>query len=91
MVPIRAGTAFSSILFDEATAIKLGTPDQRVSIKKGVGAMTEEELDDILVGDDDLEGPCAPQNLRMAVPMPAAPLLSVTEEMEEDLEIAVLD
>jgi DNA-directed RNA polymerase II subunit RPB1 len=89
--PIRAGTAFSEILFDEEMAIKNGVPDQIVTIKKGVGAMTEEELEDILVGDDDLEGPCAPQNLRMSVPMPAAPLAAVSEEMEEDLEIALLD
>ena len=89
--PIRAGTAFSSILFDEVTAIKNGTPDQIVTIKRGVGGMTEEELEDIMMGDDALEGPCAPQNLRMSVPMPAAPMEAITEEMEEDLEIAVLE
>jgi DNA-directed RNA polymerase II subunit RPB1 len=89
--PIRAGTAFSEILFDSAAAIKIGMPDQIMSIKKGVGAMNEEELEEIMMGDDDLEGPCAPQNLRMTVPMPAAPDTVITEEMEEDLEIAVLD
>ena len=89
--PIRAGTAFSEILFDEAAAVKIGMPDQIMSIKKGVGAMSEEEVETMMLGDDDLEGPCAPQNLRMTVPMPAAPDTVITEEMEEDLEITVLD
>jgi DNA-directed RNA polymerase II subunit RPB1 len=89
--PIRAGTAFSEVLFDEAAAIKLGTPDQIMTIKRGVGAMNEEELEDILMGDEDEEGPCAPQNLRMSIPMPAAPDTVVEEEMEDELEIAVLE
>jgi DNA-directed RNA polymerase II subunit RPB1 len=89
--PIRAGTAFSEILFDEAAAVKIGVPDQIVSIKKGVGAMNDEELEEIMNGDDDLDGPCAPQNLRMTVPMPAAPDNVITETMEDDLEISMLD
>ena len=52
--------------------------------------MTQEEFDDMLMGDDDVEGPCAPQNLRMSVPMPAAPDAAIVEEMDEDLEIAVI-
>lgn len=89
--PIRAGTAFSEILFDEAAAVKIGVPDQIVSIKKGIGAMNDEELEEIMNGDDDLDGPCAPQNLRMTVPMPAAPDVVITETMEDDLEISMLD
>jgi DNA-directed RNA polymerase II subunit RPB1 len=87
--PIRAGTAFSEVLFDEEAAIKIGTPDQIMSIKKGMGAMTEEELE--ALGEEELEGACAPQNLRMSIPMPAAPLAAVTEEMEDDMEIALLE
>jgi DNA-directed RNA polymerase beta' subunit len=89
--PIRAGTAFSEVLFDEAAAIKMGVPDQIVSIKRGLGALTEEDIEDVLLGDEDETGQCAPQNLRMSVPMPAAPDVAITEELEEDLEIALLD
>jgi DNA-directed RNA polymerase II subunit RPB1 len=89
--PIRAGTAFSEVLFDEVAAVKIGTPDQIMTIKRGVGAMTEEELEEVMMGDDDETGPCAPQNLRMSIPMPVAPDTIGEEMMDEDLEIAVIE
>jgi hypothetical protein len=62
-----------------------------VTIKRGVGAMTEEELEEVMLGDEDEMGPCAPQNLRMSIPMPVAPETIGEEEMDEDLEIAVIE
>jgi DNA-directed RNA polymerase II subunit RPB1 len=89
--PIRAGTAFSEILFDEAAAVTLGMPDQLVSVNRGFGTMTEGEIDEMLGEDEDDDGDCAPRNLHMKVPMPIPEEGEIHEEMDDDLEITEID
>jgi DNA-directed RNA polymerase II subunit RPB1 len=90
--PIRAGTAFSEILLDEVAAVKLAmsTPEQAVRIDAGPGTYDDDELSDALYGTEPEKGPCAPAELRMKVAVPTAPL-GVVEELDEDVEIAIVD
>jgi len=89
--PIKAGTAFSELLLDEASAIQMAetTPEQRPAAPSGPINYTDEELDDALYGEAD-EGECSTKELRLNVAMPAAPLNSVPEEMM-DVDIAVIE
>jgi DNA-directed RNA polymerase II subunit RPB1 len=91
--PIRAGTAFSEILLDEVSAVKLAesTPEQAVRLNAGPAPYDDEELSEMLYGGGAAdEGPCAPAELRMKVAVPTAPL-GVVEELDEELEIALID
>jgi DNA-directed RNA polymerase II subunit RPB1 len=89
--PIKAGTAFSELLFDEATAIKMAesTPEQRPPAPSGPQGFTEDELDDALYGEDD-GGECSTNELRLNVAMPTAPMDTVPEEMA-DVDIALIE
>jgi DNA-directed RNA polymerase II subunit RPB1 len=90
--PIRAGTAFSQIMYDEVASIKLAdsTPAQRVAPPAGPVRYTDEQLDAALYDEEDADDACAPSELRLHVPMPAAPLAAVTEELEDDVDIAIV-
>jgi hypothetical protein len=90
--PIKAGTSFSEILFDEIDAITLGesTPEQRNAIVSGPKSFTNEELSDTLYGTD-VEGECSLTNLRIPVSLPTGPQLNTVEEEMDDVEIAVYE
>jgi DNA-directed RNA polymerase II subunit RPB1 len=89
--PIKAGTSFSEILFDEIEAIQLSesTPEQRTPVISGPQQFTGEELRDGLY-DTEAEGDCSAMNLRIPVSLPAANTLETVEEME-DVDIAVYE
>jgi hypothetical protein len=89
--PIKAGTSFSEILFDELDAIQLSesTPEQRTPVASGPQRFTGDEIGDTLY-DPDVEGDCSATNLRIGVSLPAAPTLETVEEME-DVDIAVYE
>ena len=89
--PIKAGTSFSEILFDEIDAIHLSesTPEQRTPVISGPQQFTGEELSDSLY-DTEVEGDCSAANLRIPVSLPAANTLETVEEME-DVDIAVYE
>lgn len=89
--PIKAGTSFSEILFDEIDAIHLSesTPEQRTPVISGPQQFTGEELRDGLY-DTEVEGDCSAANLRIPVSLPAANTLETVEEME-DVDIAVYE
>ncbi len=93
--PIKAGTAFSELLFDEQTAIKLAesTPEQRPAVLSGPQLFTAEDIDSALYGDgrgDDSE--CGADALRMQVALPAIAEDEqlVTEDMG-DVDITVVE
>jgi DNA-directed RNA polymerase beta' subunit/intein/homing endonuclease len=89
--PIKAGTAFTEILFDEAAAIELAktTPVQTTTIKptKMPFVLGEKDIDNILYPTD--SGECAPALIKMDVALPPAPLDVIQEEIP-DVEIAFL-
>ncbi len=89
--PIKAGTAFSELLLDEAAAIQMAesTPEQRPAVAAGPVAYTDEELENALYGEDD-GGECSTNELRLNVAMPSAPLNTIPEEMM-DVDIAVVE
>jgi DNA-directed RNA polymerase beta' subunit len=83
--PIKAGTGFSEILFDELAAVQFAesTPEQRNIAK--VEKFRPSELDT-----DDPSDVCAASNLRLNVAIPE-PTLSTVEETEEDINVVMLD
>ncbi len=87
--PIRAGTAFTEILLDEAAAIELArtTPEQTVKIRpaKGPLAMGERDIENILYAEQSPE--CATANLRLEAALPPAPTMHIAEEIP-DVDIA---
>ena len=89
--PIKAGTAFSELLFDEAAAMKLATstPEQRPAAPSGPQSYTAENIEDSLYGEDDT-GECSTNELRLNVAMPAAPMNTVLEE-EADVDIDIIE
>jgi len=89
--PIKAGTSFSEILFDEIAAIQLSetTPEQRTPVASGPQRFTGEELNDSLYNTE-IEGDCSATNLRIPVSLPATNALETVEEME-DVDIAVYE
>ncbi len=86
--PIRAGTAFTEILLDEAAAIELAatTPEQTVKIQpaKGPLAMSERDVENILYAEK--TGDCATSHIRLEATLPPAPTMQITEEIP-DVEI----
>lgn len=89
--PIKAGTAFSELLFDESAAIALAasTPEQRPAVAAGPGTYSEEELGTMIYGEEE-GGECSVPEIRMHVPMPAGPMEPVEEEDLEDIEISIV-
>ena len=89
--PIKAGTAFSELLFDETAAISLAasTPEQRQVPASGPGTYTEEEVGDMIYGEEE-SGECSVPEIRMSVPMPSGPMEPLEEEDLEDVEITIV-
>ena len=87
--PIKAGTGFSEILFDEEQAIRLSesTPEQH---KKELVPKRFEEgnLEETIY--DEENGDCSSSNIRLNVAVPEATLDTV-EEAEEDVDIVTID
>ena len=86
--PIKAGTGYSEILFDEELAVKFAesTPEQNVS--KNIQRFDENDIEGTLYEED--TGDCSTANLRLNVAIPETINESV-EEMEEDVNIVKLD
>lgn len=89
--PIKAGTAFTEILLDEAAAFELArtTPEQTTIFKpaKGPMALGEKEIDNILYADQ--SGECGRENLRLEAALPLPPSEVPTEDIP-DVEIAYI-
>lgn len=83
--PIKAGTAFTEILMDEAAAIELArtTPEQTVVLKPAKFPLHygEKDIDAILYTEE--SGACAPSQIRMETALPLAPLEAIEEEIPE--------
>jgi len=91
--PIRAGTAFSELLFDEAAAVKLAetTPEQLPASASVPSLYTDEELDDAVFGIAE-RGVCgtALDALESGLGLPATHLAGVEEEVP-DVDIAIVE
>ena len=87
--PIKAGTAFSEILYDELTAIKFAedTPEQHPIEYDSLAPFTNDEMNDALYGADE-NGECSVTNLRIPISLPTtqqhAPVSMNTIDEEED-------
>jgi hypothetical protein len=87
--PIKAGTGFSEILFDERTAIQFAesTPEQRVT-------NNVQRFNDTIIEEDmynDTTGECSSANIRLNVAIPEASYDMDGLEEEEDINIVTLD
>jgi hypothetical protein len=89
--PIKAGTSFTEIMFDEETAIELArtTPKQTVGMEftGGLQNLDEDEIDNVLYGET--QGECADSLLRLDAALPR-PMESIPEEIP-DVDIVVAD
>jgi len=85
--PIKAGTSFSELLYDEIVAQHLmeTTPEQRSAVLSGPVGFTDDELDNALYGEADT-GECATNEIRLNVAMPTHS--EVTEEVDDDMDEA---
>lgn len=90
--PIRAGTAFTEIMFDEAAAIQLAktTPEQTIKIRPSTApaAMDESAMNDVLYTEE--TGDCAPALLRLDAALPPPPMETIQEEIP-DVEIEYVE
>jgi DNA-directed RNA polymerase II subunit RPB1 len=90
--PIKAGTAFTEILLDEAAAIELArtTPEQTLVVKPAKFPLHygEKDIDAILYTEDG--GECSPAQLRMETALPLAPMEPIQEEIP-DVEITYVE
>jgi DNA-directed RNA polymerase II subunit RPB1 len=88
--PIRAGTAFTEILLDEAAAIELANtrPEQNLTMKPASGPlrMSKDDLETLLYTQE--SGDCAPSVLRLDAALPP-PMETIAEEIP-DVEITLL-
>ena len=86
--PIKAGTGFSEILFDEKAAIQYAesTPEQ---MPKQSNRFKEGDAEAELYEED--TGECSTANLRLNVAIPEALLETAEEEEEEEMNIVMLD
>jgi DNA-directed RNA polymerase beta' subunit len=92
--PIRAGTAFSDILFDEQAAVKLAqsTPEQKVkAIQPQV--ITADEMNVITYGADKDRGECGMivDAMRNNITLPPARLDAVIEEPDTEVDLLIVD
>ena len=89
--PIKAGTAFTEILFDEEAAIELAktTPKQTVGMMpaSALQNLNDDEIDNVLYADT--QGACADSLLRLDAALPRA-MESIPEEIP-DVDIVVAD
>lgn len=92
--PIRAGTAFSELLFDEQAAVKLAqsTPEQRVKAIQPL-VITADEMNVITYGSDQDRGECGDivDAMRNNITLPPARLGAVEEEPEGELDLLIVD
>jgi DNA-directed RNA polymerase II subunit RPB1 len=93
--PIRAGTAFSELLYDEDTAMKIDMPEQGVRPKRAPAPYGEEEVANMIYGRDDepADDDCAldAAALHVNVPVVRPDAMFAEEEDETDVEIKILD
>lgn len=92
--PIRAGTGFSELLFDEQAAVKLAqsTPEQKVkAIQPQV--ITADEMNVITYGDDRDRGECGDivDAMRNNIALPPARLEAVAEEPDGEVDLLIVD
>jgi DNA-directed RNA polymerase beta' subunit len=92
--PIRAGTGFSELLFDEQAAIKLAqsTPEQKVkAIQPQI--ITADEMNVITYGGDRDRGECGDivDAMRNNIALPPARLDTVIEEPDTQVDLLIVD
>jgi DNA-directed RNA polymerase beta' subunit len=92
--PIRAGTAFSELLFDEQAAVKLAqsTPEQKVkAIQPQI--ITADEMNVITYGGDRDRGECGDivDAMRNNITLPPARMGTVIEEPEGEVDLLIVD
>jgi len=96
--PIKAGTAFSELLFDEVTAVKFAedTPEQHPVEYDSLAPFTTDEQNDALYGADD-NGECSTTNLRIPISLPttkqhaAVSMEAINEEEDEGDDIMIYE
>lgn len=91
---IRAGTAFSELLFDEQAAVKLAksTPEQKVkAIQPQI--ITTDEMNVITYGGDRDRGECGDivDAMRHNITLPPARLEAVAEEPAGEIDLLIVD
>jgi DNA-directed RNA polymerase beta' subunit len=92
--PIRAGTAFTDLLFDEQAAVKLAksTPEQIVKpVRKLV--ITSDEMNVVTYGDDTDRGECGTivDAMRSNISLPPNKLTTVAEEPDAEVDLLIVD
>jgi DNA-directed RNA polymerase beta' subunit len=92
--PIRAGTAFSELMFDEQAAIKLAqsTPDQKVK-KIHAQIITADDMNAVVLGADQDRGVCGDivDGMRNNITLPPARLTAVAEEPDAEVDLLIVD
>lgn len=92
--PIRAGTAFSELMFDEQAAMKLAqsTPDQKIK-KIHAQIITADEMDAVTFGADQDRGECGDivDGIRNNITLPPARLTAVAEEPDAEVDLLIVD
>jgi DNA-directed RNA polymerase beta' subunit/intein/homing endonuclease len=92
--PIRAGTAFTDLLFDEQAAVKLAqsTPEQVVKpVRKQV--ITADEMNEVTYGDMGDRGECGNivDAMRSNITLPPNKLTTVAEEPDTEVDLLIVD
>jgi DNA-directed RNA polymerase beta' subunit len=92
--PIRAGTAFSELMFDEQAAIQLAksTPDQKVK-KIHAQIITADDMNAVVFGADQDRGECGTivDGIRNNITLPPAHLTAVAEEPDAEVDLLIVD
>lgn len=88
--PIRAGTAFSELLYDEDVAMNLPMPEQPLRPGRAPMAYSAEDVANIIYSRDD--DACSPDNngLHVNVPVVRAHATIAEEEDENDVEVTLV-
>jgi DNA-directed RNA polymerase II subunit RPB1 len=92
--PIRAGTAFTDLLFDEQAAVKLAqsTPEQIVKpVRRQV--ITADEMNEVTYGDMGDRGECGNivDAMRSNITLPPNKLTAVIEEPDAEVDLLIVD
>lgn len=92
--PIRAGTAFTDLLFDEQAAVKLAksTPDQIVKpVRKQL--ITADEMNEMTYGDEGDRGECGNivDAMRSNITLPPNKLTGVAEEPDAEVDLLIVN
>jgi DNA-directed RNA polymerase II subunit RPB1 len=88
--PIRAGTAFSEILYDEEAGIQFAgtTPEQLTQAPSGIQVYTQEQEQDLLYGRGET-GECSIDEIRLPVAIPTNDI-EYLEEGGVDVEVTLI-